>query len=100
MSELRIFWSIVLPLVRPAMAAAAVLIFTFVWNDYFWSLMLVQSDEVRPVTAGLQSLRGMWVASWHLVSAAAILAAIPPVVLFFFMHRHFVAGLTSGAVAE
>jgi multiple sugar transport system permease protein len=99
-SELRIFWSIVVPLVRPAMAAAAVLIFTFVWNDYFWSLVLVQSDDVRPVTAGLQSLRGMWVASWHLVSAAAILAAIPPVVLFFFMQKHFIAGLTSGALAE
>ena len=99
-SELRIFCSIVVPLLRPAMAAAAVLIFTFVWNDYFWSLMLVQSDDVRPVTAGLQSLRGMWVASWHLVSAAAIIAAIPPVVLFFFMQKHFIAGLTSGAVAE
>ena len=98
--ELRIFWTIALPLVRPALAAAAVLIFTFVWNDYFWSLVLVQSDDVRPVTAGLQSLRGMWLASWHLVSAAAIIAAIPPVVLFFFMQRHFIAGLTSGAVAE
>ncbi|HEX6103073.1 MAG TPA: carbohydrate ABC transporter permease, partial [Alphaproteobacteria bacterium] len=98
--ELRIFWTIGLPLVRPALAAAAVLIFTFVWNDYFWSLVLVQSDDVRPVTAGLQSLRGMWLASWHLVSAAAIIAAIPPVVLFFFMQRHFIAGLTSGAVAE
>ena len=42
--ELRIFWSVVLPLVRPAMAAVAVLVFTFVWNDYFWSLVLVQSD--------------------------------------------------------
>ena len=52
------------------------------------------------MTAGLQSLRGMWIASWHLVSAAAILAAIPPVVLFFFMQRHFIAGLTSGAVSE
>jgi multiple sugar transport system permease protein len=98
--EMRIFWSIAVPLLRPALAAAAVLIFTFVWNDYFWSLVLVQSDDVRPVTAGLQSLRGMWVASWHLVSAAAVLAAIPPVLLFFFMQRHFIAGLTSGAVAE
>jgi multiple sugar transport system permease protein len=98
--ELRIFWAVVVPLVRPAMAAAAVLIFTFVWNDYFWSLVLVQSDDVRPVTAGLQSLRGMWIASWHLISAGAVIAAIPPVLVFFFMQRHFIAGLTSGALAE
>lgn len=100
MSELGILWRIVLPLVRPALAALAVLVFTFVWNDYFWALVLVQSDAVRPVTAGLQALRGMWLASWHLMSAGAIMAAIPPVLLFFVMQRHFIAGLTVGAVRE
>jgi multiple sugar transport system permease protein len=98
MSEPRILWHIVLPLVRPALAALGVLVFTFVWNDYFWALVLVQSDAVRPVTAGLQALRGMWLASWHLMSAGAILAALPPVAIFFIMQRHLVAGLTFGAV--
>jgi multiple sugar transport system permease protein len=96
-TEIRIFWHIVLPLVRPALAAVAVLEFTFVWNDYFWALVLVQSDEVRPVTAGLQSLQGMWVASWQLISAGSIVAAIPPIAMFFLMQRHFIAGLTLGA---
>jgi len=100
MSEPRILWHIVLPLVRPALAALAVLIFTFVWNDYFWALVLVQSDTVRPVTAGLQALRGMWLASWQLMSAGAILAAIPPVAIFFMMQRHLVAGLTWGAIRQ
>jgi multiple sugar transport system permease protein len=95
--ELAIFWYVVLPLVRPAIAGVSVLIFTFVWNDYFWSLVLVQSDDVRPLTAGLQSLRGMWLASWQLISAGSIVAAIPPVLIFFFMQQHFIAGLTSGA---
>lgn len=95
--ELRVFWYVVLPLVRPALAAVAVLVFTFVWNDYFWALVLVQSDEVRPLTAGLQSLRGMWQTSWPLVSAASLLAALPPVALFFLMQRHLIAGLTFGA---
>ena len=99
-SELGIFWRIALPLVRPAIAGVAVLIFTFVWNDYFWALVLVHSDDVRPVTAGLQSLRGLWVTSWHLLSAGSIVAAVPPVVLFFLMQRHFIAGLTMGAVEE
>jgi len=95
-NELRIFWYVVLPLVRPAMAAVSVLVFTFVWNDYFWSLVLVQSDAVRPVTAGLQSLRGMWQTSWPLVCAASIVAALPPVAVFFLMQRHLVDGLTFG----
>jgi multiple sugar transport system permease protein len=92
-SEFQILWDIVLPLVRPAIGAVAVLTFTFVWNDYFWALVLVHSDAARPVTAGLQSLQGMWVVSWHLTSAAAILAAIPPVAVFMLMQRHFIAGL-------
>ena len=99
-SELKIFWHVVLPLVRPAIAALAVLEFTFIWNDYFWALVLVQSDDVRPITAGLQSLKGMWLASWQLISAGAIVAAIPPVVMFFLMQRHFIAGLTLGATKE
>lgn len=98
--ELAVFWHVVLPLVRPAIAGVSVLIFTFVWNDYFWSLVLVQSDNIRPLTAGLQSLRGMWQTSWELVSAGSILAAIPPIVVFFAMQRHLIAGLTYGARGE
>ncbi len=96
-SEWKIFRYIIVPLVRPALAALAVLIFTFVWNDYFWSLVLVQSDEVRPITAGLNALKGQWLASWQLISAGSIIAALPPVALFFMMQRHFIAGLTLGA---
>ncbi len=96
-NEWKIFWHVVLPLVRPALAALSVLVFTFIWNDFFWALVLVQSDEVRPVTAGLSALKGQWTASWQFVSAGAVVAAIPPVVLFFTMQRHFIAGLTLGA---
>lgn len=89
---------VVVPLVRPALAALAILIFTFVWNDYFWAIVLTQSDAVKPVTAGLNNLRGEWVSAWNLVAAATIMVAIPPVTMFFFMQRHFIAGLTMGAV--
>jgi multiple sugar transport system permease protein len=98
--EFAIFRVIVLPLVRPALAALAVLEFTFIWNDYFWALVLVQSDSARPVTAGLQALQGMWLASWQLMSAGAIVAATPSVLIFFLMQRHFISGLTLGAVKE
>ncbi|THF48319.1 carbohydrate ABC transporter permease [Allorhizobium terrae] len=96
-SEWRIFVHIVLPLMRPAIAALSVLVFTFVWNDYFWATVLVQSQSAMPVTAGLFTLNGQWVAAWNLVSAGSIVAALPPVAMFFLMQRHFIAGLTLGA---
>ncbi|MQB41777.1 carbohydrate ABC transporter permease [Rhizobium sp. ICMP 5592] len=89
---------VVIPLVRPALAALAILIFTFVWNDYFWAVVLTVSDTVKPVTAGLANLRGEWVSAWNLISAGTIVVAVPPVVMFFLMQRHFIAGLTMGAV--
>ena len=97
-SEVRIFWFIVVPLMRPAIAALSVLIFTFIWNDYFWALVLTQGSDSRPITAGLYSLNGQWVSAWHLVSAGSIVAALPPVLMFFLMQRHFIAGLTLGSV--
>ena len=95
--EWYIFWYLVLPLVRPAVAALSVLIFTFVWNDFFWATVLTQGESSKPVTAGLNALNGQFVSNWHLVSAAAILAAMPPVLMFFLMQKHFIAGLTLGA---
>jgi multiple sugar transport system permease protein len=97
-AEWKIFWYIVLPLMRPAIAALSVLIFTFIWNDYFWATVLTTSATTQPVTAGLYSLNGQWIAAWHLVSAGSIVAAMPPVIMFFLMQRHFIAGLTLGAV--
>jgi multiple sugar transport system permease protein len=97
-SEWRIFWYIVLPLMRPAIAALSVLVFTFIWNDFFWATVLTQGVDSQPITAGLSSLNGQWIAQWHLVSAGSILAALPPVVMFFLMQKHFIAGLTLGAV--
>ena len=54
-AEWRIFWYVVLPLMKPALAALAVLIFTFIWNDYFWAVVLTQGPESQPVTAGITS---------------------------------------------
>jgi multiple sugar transport system permease protein len=96
-TEWQIFRRVVLPLVRPALAALAVLVFTFVWNDYFWATVLIQGEHAMPVTGGLKALNGAWVSQWHLVSAGSIVAALPPVLLFFVLQKQFVAGLTMGA---
>lgn len=97
MSEWVIFTRIILPLMRPALAALAVLEFTFIWNDYFWAITFIQDSSWKPITAGIADLKGGWLAQWHLISVASILAALPPVIMFFFLQKHFVAGLTMGA---
>jgi multiple sugar transport system permease protein len=95
--EFQIFWHLVLPLVKPAIAALCVLIFTFIWNDFFWATVLIQEDSSLPITVGVRTLNGEFVQQWHLVSAASLLAAVPPVIMFFIMQKHFIAGLTLGA---
>ncbi len=96
-SEWTVFWRIIVPLIRPALAALAILVFTFVWNDYFWALCLTQGDDAAPITVGVAALKGQWTTSWNLVSAGSVLAALPSVAMFFAMQKHFVAGLTFGA---
>ena len=97
-AEWKIFFYIVLPLMKPAIAALSVLIFTFIWNDYFWAIVLTQGVESQPVTAGITSFNAQFRAAYHLMSAGAIVAALPPVAMFFLMQKHFIAGLTLGAV--
>jgi len=96
-NEWTVFFRIVLPLIRPALAALSILVFTFVWNDYFWALCLTQGDDAAPITVGVAALKGQWTTAWNLVSAGSILAALPSVAMFFAMQKHFVAGLTFGA---
>jgi multiple sugar transport system permease protein len=96
-SETRIYFRIVLPLMKPALAALSTLLFTWIWNDFLWALVLIQSDELKPVTFGLQNLKGQWVSSYQLQSAGALLAAIPPVLVFIVLQKHFIKGLTMGA---
>lgn len=96
-SEWKIYRTVVLPLMRPALAALATLQFTWIWNDYLWALILIQSDDLKPITSGLQNLKGQWIASYHLQSAGAVIAAIPPVLIFTFLQKHFIRGLTMGS---
>jgi len=97
-SEIQIFWHVVLPLMKPALAALSVLIFTFIWNDYFWAVVLTQGPDSQPVTAGITAFNSEFRAMYHLMSAGSLVAALPPVAMFFLMQKHFIAGLTLGAV--
>ena len=97
-TEWTIYRKIILPLITPALAALGVLEFTFIWNDYFWALVLTPGDAVKPITVGLDVLRGQWTTAWNLVSAGSVVAALPPVIMFFILQRQFIQGLTFGAV--
>ncbi len=96
-NEFRIYWQIMLPLTLPALAALATLEFTWVFNDYLWAIILVQSDSLRPVTAGLATLRGQYNTDWPVITAGALLATLPTLFVFVFLQRYFIQGLTLGS---
>jgi multiple sugar transport system permease protein len=96
-SEFRIYRQHVLPLTLPAMAALATLQFTWIFNDYLWALILVQRDKLKPVTTGLASLRGEYIQAFNIQFAGTLIAVVPTVVLFIFLQRYFIQGLTMGS---
>jgi ABC-type glycerol-3-phosphate transport system permease component len=93
----RQFFQITLPLCRPALAALAVLQTTWVYNEFFWATVLLQQGDKFPVTSSLNNLRGQFFTDNNLVAAGSMIVAIPTLVIFFLLQRHFVAGLTLGA---
>ncbi|MBC9820822.1 carbohydrate ABC transporter permease [Terrabacter sp. MAHUQ-38] len=96
-SVTRQFFQITLPLCRPALAALAVLQTTWIYNEFFWATVLLQQGDKFPVTSSLNNLRGQFFTDNNLVAAGSMIIAIPTLVIFFVLQRHFVAGLTLGA---
>lgn len=96
-SEWRQYRQIVLPLCRPALAALATLEFTWIYNDFFWATVLMQTGANRPITAALNNLTGQFFTDNNLISAASMIVAVPTLVVFFLLQRQFVSGLTLGA---
>jgi multiple sugar transport system permease protein len=93
----RIYWNVILPLCRPALAALATLEFTFIYNDFFWALLLMKSGDRRPVTSALNNLQGQFFTDTNLLAAGALLAAIPTILVYMALQRHFISGLTLGS---
>ena len=94
---LRIWWSVILPLCRPALAAMATLLFTFIYNDFFWALILIQTGAKRPITSALNNLQGEFVANFNVITSAAVLACLPPIIVYILLQKQFIAGLTLGS---
>ncbi|MES2787058.1 MAG: carbohydrate ABC transporter permease [Pseudomonadota bacterium] len=96
--SMAIFYRIALPLVRPGLAAAAILIFMFVWNDFILAVTLTTSESNRMVTVGLYNYVGQFGIQWGQLTAAVMVALLPVVILFAIVQKTLTHGLTAGAV--
>lgn len=96
--ETRIFFEVVAPLLRPAIATVAVFTIVPIWNDLWFPLILTSSDSTHTVTLGVQQFLGQYITDWNSVLAALSIAILPVVAIYVILSRQLIAGLTSGAV--
>jgi len=96
-SVLRTFWQVVLPLCRPPLAALATLEFTWIYNDFFWALILMFTGNKRPITSALNSLQGQFFSDNNLLAAGAITICLPTLIVYFVLQRQFIRGLALGS---
>ena len=98
LSEYRIFFTLVLPLIRPAMATVAVFTMIPIWNDLWFPLILAPAEEVKTITLGSQIFIGQFVTNWNAVLSALSLAIVPVLILYLIFSRQLIRGITAGAV--
>jgi multiple sugar transport system permease protein len=92
-----IYRKVVLPLSRPALAALAVLEFTFIYNDFFWALVLMVTGSKRPITSALNNFQGAFFTDQNVLAAMSFIVVIPTVVVYLILSKQFVRGLTLGS---
>src|SRR5256884_2202282 len=96
--EWTIFWRVIVPPSRPALATLAVLAFADQWRSFLWPLVATRSNAIRPVPVGIANLGGMYHVSWSYQMASAVAALIPLMVLYFVAQRYFIRGIEQTAV--
>lgn len=98
--RLKIFWKIVFPLAKPAVAAQFILTFVGVWNDFLWPSLIAKRQEMYTLTVGLNSFYGQYTQYWDQIQAGVMLLSIPAIAIFIIFQKQFVEGMTMGAVKE
>ncbi len=93
----RQYAQIILPLCRPAIAALATLEFTWIYNDFFWAVVLIKSGDKRPITSSISNLTGQFFSDDNLVASGSLLIALPTLVVYLILQKQFISGLTLGA---
>lgn len=94
----RFVWSIILPLIRPAVATVTVLHAIFIWNELILPTIYLTDDSLYPITRGLIVFEGQYGSDWPALAAAVLMLMLPMLILFMFLQRYIIGGLTSGAV--
>ncbi|MEN3148417.1 carbohydrate ABC transporter permease [Neorhizobium sp. IRAMC:178] len=97
-SEPRIMWSIMLPLVRPAMVIAGIQNVVPIWNDFFFPLIFIQKDNLKTLPQGLTTFMGEYTTDWGVLFAGLLLSSAPVIVVYIILSRQFINGMTAGAV--
>ncbi len=92
-SEIKILLYVMLPLIKPALAAFIIIKFMFSWNQFLWPLVIGQKQEMFTVTVGLVAFSGQWYNQWNLIAAATVLSIIPMLLVFILLQKHLVQGL-------
>jgi multiple sugar transport system permease protein len=90
---LRIYFFVLLPLAKPGLIAATILVLIYSWNDLLWPLVILNDDAKMPLTAGLATLQGEFFTDQPVVMAGAVLASLPMILAFLFLQRHFIDGI-------
>jgi alpha-glucoside transport system permease protein len=97
-SDLTVFFRLIIPLSVPALASLAIFQFLWVWNDLLVALVFLQSPTLAPMTLTINNLVSSFGTSWQLLTAAAFVSMVLPLIIFFALQRYFVEGITAGAV--
>jgi raffinose/stachyose/melibiose transport system permease protein len=97
-SEARIMWSIMLPLVRPAMVIAGIQNVVPIWNDFFFPLVFIQNDALKTLPQGLTTFMGEYTTDWGVLFAGLTLSAAPIILIYIVLSKQFISGMTSGAI--
>lgn len=92
-SALRIWWNIIMPMSKTAIAAISIFIFLNTWNDFLWPLVVTNSEEMRTVPVGLNSFQGQYNVRWNLLMAAAVVAMLPVLIVYAFAQKWFIRGI-------
>jgi ABC-type glycerol-3-phosphate transport system permease component len=96
--ELRIFRTIVLPLVRPGLVVLGIYVFLVQYTSFIWPLVITQSEDMRVLTTGMASMKTLFTVNWGLISAASVLALVPITLVYLMFQRQFVAASITGAL--
>ena len=97
-SEFGVFWQIILPMCKPAIAALAIFTFVRFWNDFLWPVVALNKPQNYTLTVGIANMQGEFMTDWGIIFSGAALSALPMIIFFLAFQRYFLEGVRMGAV--